>query len=146
MKIAYEAVISQSPLVVFPWIAEPEKAMQWQKNVKRGEILIEQPDVIGTTFTEIIEENGNQLEMTGTITEYVENELIAFHLDSRIHELNVTYSLEAANDHTRYQVEAKIRWKFPMNIIRLFMGRKMKSQLAQQLDGETLELKRLCEG
>ena len=73
MRIVYENVISQPPEIVFPWIAEPEKAMKWQKNVKSGEIIINNPEVIGTTFKEIIVEDGNSLEMYGTITKYVRN-------------------------------------------------------------------------
>jgi hypothetical protein len=54
--------------------------MLWQKDVKGGEILINKPEVVGTTFKEIIEEDGNNLEMYGTITKYVVNEIIVFHL------------------------------------------------------------------
>jgi hypothetical protein len=34
MRIMYENEILKPPKAVFPWIAEPEKAIQWQKNVK----------------------------------------------------------------------------------------------------------------
>ena len=34
MRIIYANDICKSPEVVFPWIAEPNKAIQWQKNVK----------------------------------------------------------------------------------------------------------------
>jgi hypothetical protein len=79
MRIAYENVISKPPEVVFPWIAEPEKAMKWQKDVKGGEITINKSEVIGTTFIEVIEEDGNRLKMIGTITKYVVNNIIGFH-------------------------------------------------------------------
>jgi hypothetical protein len=58
MKIKCEDEILLSPEKVFPWIAEPEKAMKWQKNVKGGKIIIDNPEVIGTTFEEILEEDG----------------------------------------------------------------------------------------
>ena len=35
MRINYNIEISKPAEEVFLWIAEPEKAMQWQKNVKR---------------------------------------------------------------------------------------------------------------
>lgn len=146
MKIYYANIISSPPEVVFPWIAEPEKAMQWQKNVKGGEIIIETPEIIGTTFTEIIEEDGNALEMQGMITEYKPNQLIGFHVKSRIHEFDVRYLVEEAQQATKLSIELDIKWKFPMNILRLFIGKKMEASLKKQIEAEVLELKKLCEG
>ncbi|MBI9045242.1 MAG: hypothetical protein JEZ06_12200 [Anaerolineaceae bacterium] len=145
MRIIYENVISQPPEIIFPWIAEPEKAMKWQKNVKDGEIIINKPGVIGTTFKEVIVEDGNNLEMYGTITKYVRNKIIGFHLESMIHEFDVSYSLDEINSKTKFSIEAIIRWKFPMNVMSLFIGKKMKKKLIKQLESETLELKKICE-
>ncbi len=144
MRIAYENMISQPPEVVFPWIAEPQKAMKWQKNVKGGEIIINRPEIIGTTFKEIIEEDGNSLEMYGTITKYAINRTIGFHLESKIHEFDVSYSLEEINKKTKFRIEAIIAWKFPMNIVSVFMGKKMKAALVRQLETETLDLMKIC--
>lgn len=145
MKICYSNIISSSPEVIFPWIAEPEKAMQWQKNVKGGEIIIEKPEIIGTTFKERIEEDGSTLEMQGMITEYKPNQLIGFHLKSRIHEFDVRYLVEEMQQATNLSIEVDIKWKFPMNIMRLFIGKKMKASLTNQIEAEVLELKKLCE-
>lgn len=65
MRIAGEIMIAKAPEAVFPRIAEPEKAMRWQRNVKGGEIILSTPDMVGTTFTETIEENGRSLDMRG---------------------------------------------------------------------------------
>jgi len=132
------------PEAVFPWIADPEKAMTWQKDVKGGEILISKPEVIGTTFKEIIEDDGNQLEMDGTITKYVPNEVIGFHLESRVHEFEISYSLEEVERKTKFRIDANIRWKFPMNVICLFIGRRIEVNLISKLESETLELKKIC--
>ena len=145
MRITYEHEILKPPEIVFPWIAEPEKAMKWQKNVKGGEIIISKPEVVGTTFTEIIEEDGNRLEMHGIITKYIKDKIIGLHLKSRIHEFEVSYSLAEINKATKISIEATIKWKFPMNIASLFIGSRMKAGLIKQLELETLDLKRLCE-
>ncbi len=140
MRIVYETVLSQPPEVVFPWIAEPRKAMKWQKNVKEGEIINNKPEVVGTTFRETIEEDGNRLEMLGTITKYVKNKTIGFHLDSKIHMFDVSYSLEQVDKKTNFRIEAVIAWKFPMNIISLFAGKKREKDLVRQLESETQAL------
>lgn len=145
MNIKYSKEILRPPEIVFPWIVEPEKAMKWQRNVKGGEIIIKTPEMIGTTFTEVIEEDGKVLEMQGTITKYKEDQIIGFHIQSKIHEFDVSYAVEEVNEATRLTIEAIIKWKFPMNIISLFIGRKIEKGLLKQIESEVLELKRLCE-
>ncbi len=145
MRIEHEATISQPPEVVFPWIADPQKAMKWQKNVTGGEIIVNKPEGIGTTFKETIQEDGNSLEMSGTITKYIPNRIIGFHLDSKIHKFDVTYTLEAINGKTKFRIEAIITWKFPMNVVCLFVGKKIEEGLVRQLRSETLDLSKICE-
>lgn len=131
--------------MVFPWLADPQKAMQWQRNVKGGEIILDKPEVTGTTFKEIIEEDGKQLEMYGVISKFVRNQIIEFHLESKIHTVDVSYSVEELNETTRICVDARIRWKFPINLLSIVIGDKMKKSISSQLDSELLELKQICE-
>ena len=111
MRITYENEILKPPEIVFPWIAYPDKAMKWQKNVKGGEIFINKPEIIGTTFKEVIEENGHTIEMYGTITKYIENQIIGFYLKSEIHKFDVTYSVEEINRATKISIEAIINMR-----------------------------------
>jgi hypothetical protein len=145
MKISISKEISKLAVSVFPWIEEPEKAMKWQQNIKESEILQDKPEVVGTTFKETVEENGKSLEMYGTITKYVKDKLIGFHLKSRIHEVDVCYYLDEFDGGTKVLVEASINWKFPMNIVRLLIGKKIKKGIVNQLESELHELKELCE-
>ena len=145
MRITCVNEILKPPEFVFPWIAEPDKAMQWQKNVKGGEILIDEPEVVGTTFKEQIEEGGESLEMVGVITQYIENQVIGFHLESKIHQVDVSYSLEALDNTSKITIDAIIKWKFPLNLMSILIGNKMKKGIAGQMEAEILELKRICE-
>jgi len=144
MKITLTIDILCSPAKVFPWIAEPDRAMRWQKGVKGGEIIKETPEKIGTTFKEEMEENGKSLVMYGEITDYIQDNLISFHLESKIHRLDVSYSIVGDNKST-FTAESIINWKFPMNIIILIIGRKIKESILRQTESEFAELKRLCE-
>ncbi len=144
MKISYEYEILQSPELVFPWIAEPEKAVKWQKNVKSTEIIKNTPEMIGTTFKEVIEEGKSVLEMNGTIIKYIPNRLIGFHLVSKIHEFDVDYSIEGKGKTTKLSIEAMIKWKFPVNIFSLFIHKKMEENIKKQLEAEVQDLKKLC--
>jgi uncharacterized protein YndB with AHSA1/START domain len=82
------------PEVVFSWLAQPEKAKSWMKGISKTEITENTADRIGTTFKEVMEEGGKSLEMTGTITGYEPNRSIAFHLESRIHTVDVKVQLK----------------------------------------------------
>jgi hypothetical protein len=63
MEIKTEIEISKNPEEVFLWINNPDKAILWQKNVKNGEIIKETAERIGTTFKEVMEEDGKCLVM-----------------------------------------------------------------------------------
>ena len=145
MRITYSIDLAGKPDEVFPWIAEPEKAIRWQQGVKGGEILEKTPERTGTTFTEILEEGGKSLEMVGVITGYVPNKLIAFQLDSRIHEVDVSYAVQGTGNRTTIAMESIIRWKFPMNIMSIFIGRKIRDKILKQTEAEFAELSRLCQ-
>jgi hypothetical protein len=145
MRILNEIDISRPPKAVFPWIADPRKAMQWQGDVEGGRIITSTPEIVGTTFTESVQDESGRLEMHGTITEYDKNRAMGFHLESRIHEFDVRYTLAQAGNSTRVSIEALIRWKFPMNILSRVMGKKIAESLGRKTDEELHELKRLCE-
>lgn len=145
MIVAAEIEISKTPQEVFPWIADPEMAMQWQQNIKSSEVVDRKPEIVGTEFKEILEEGGDELEMLGRITDFVDDKLMEFHLESRIHVVDVIYKLEEIEGHTRLSAEADIEWKFPLNFVRVFLGRKMRSNLSNEMIDELNTLKRICE-
>lgn len=145
MKIHYAIELSCEPDEVFTWIDNPEKAMLWQKGVKKGEIIKETPEKIGTTFIEEMEDNGNSLEMRGVITGYIRNKMVTFQLESKIHKLEVCYSVTGKDGSSVVTVETNIHWKFPMNIMSIILGRKIKEGIMKQTGTEFAELKRLCE-
>jgi len=145
MKITLAVDINRRPEEVFPWIAEPDKAMRWQKGVKGGEIIKETPEKIGTTFREEMEENGNSIVMYGEITDYIQDRLISFHLESKIHRVDVSYSIVWNDDKSTFTAESTIHWKFPMNIVSLIIGHRIKESILRQTESEFAELKRLCE-
>jgi len=145
MKILEKVKILVKPKDVFPWIAQPDKAMQWQKDIKSSEVIKETPEKIGTTFTETVEDNGKSLVMQGQITNYIQDKLMSFHIESKVHNFDVTYSLEEQNNATKLIVDLNIRWKFPINIASVIFRRKMKDNIRQNIIAELQELKRLCE-
>ncbi len=145
MKISLSIDIDSPPARVFGWLESPGKAMQWMTSVARTEILYETPERVGTTFREVVEENGNGVELQGTITGFTPDRSISFHLTSRVNELDVEYGVEAIPTGTRLTQNANVRWKFPVNVISIFMGGKMRQGISAQSQKEFEKLKELCE-
>ena len=145
MKITLEIDISCRPDEVFSWINDPDKAIRWQKGVKSGEILKETSEKIGTRFKEVLEENGKSLEMLGEITDYIPDKLISFHLESKIHRVDVHYAVAGELNKSKVTVDLVLQWKFPMNIIGLILGHKLKTNILKQSKSELEQLKILCE-
>jgi uncharacterized protein YndB with AHSA1/START domain len=145
MRITVAIDIFCKPEEVFSWIADPNKAMRWQKGVKGGHILRETPVKVGTTFREEMEENGKRLVMTGQITDYIQNQSISFHLDSRIHKVDVTYSIEDNGNGSTFTGESNVFWKFPISLVSLIIGGRIRKDILRQTEAEFAELKRLCE-
>ena len=145
MQFVIHTDIQSKPEDIFPWIAEPDKAMKWQKGIKGGEIIKETSEKTGTTFKEVLEENGKRLEMYGEITDYIPDRLISFQLESKIHKVHVTYSVSGNDSKSIITVECSIHWKFPMNFMCLFLGRNIRKNILTQTESEIDELKKLCE-
>ena len=56
-------------------------------SVTKTEILHETPERVGTTFREVVEEDGNGVELQGVITDYKPDRSISFHLGSGSNEV-----------------------------------------------------------
>ena len=145
MKISLSIDINSPPAKVFGWVEDPEKAVQWMTSVAKTELLHETPERVGTTFREVVEEDGKGMELQGAITDYKPDKLISFHLDSRVNMVDVEYRVEAIPNGTRLMQNANVRWKFPVNAISLFMGAQMKQNISAQAQKEFEKLRALCE-
>ena len=145
MKIASTIEIENTPREVFKWIEDSEKAKEWMSSVSETEILHETANRIGTTFREIVEDDDGNMEMQGQITKFEANKLIAFHLESKVNVVDVEYSIEEIEGGARLHYQADIQWKFPVNIMSIFVGKRIQKKIVDQLADELDTLKLLCE-
>lgn len=145
MKISATIDIKSTPQVVFGWLENPDKAREWMASVSEGEILRETPERVGTTFREVVADEGGSIEMYGLITGFEPDRSIAFHLESKVNVVDVEYEIVEKDEGVHLKYHADIRWKFPMNVISLFIGQKIRQNIMNQLSGELNQLKELCE-
>lgn len=145
MKILHTVDIHNPPEKVFQWLNNPERAMTWMTSVAKTEILHETPDMVGTTFREIVAENGQGTELHGVVTDYRPNQLIAFHLSGKFNVVDVAYYLEEIADGTRLTQRADIRFKAFLKLLSILIGSMLKKNLMAQSQKEFARLKELCE-
>ncbi|MFC1894206.1 SRPBCC family protein [Chloroflexota bacterium] len=146
MKITYAMEIKTTPEKVWYWLGTPERAMVWQTNVSKTEIIKATPNWIGTTFRETIEENGSGTEMEGVVTDYRENQALAMHLSGKYNVVDVEWSIEKKGEHTRLTVYSNIRFRSFIKILSILMRPVFKKKIIGQLQVEFAKLKELCEG
>ena len=145
MKISISIKINSTPKIVFSWLENPEKAMAWMTSVTKGEVIYESPEIVGTTFRETVEDENGSMELEGVISGFQPDKSIAFHLSSRVNVVDVEYSIEETPTGVLLTNIANVKWKFPVNIISLFIGRKMKQNIIAQSQDELNKLKEFCE-
>jgi hypothetical protein len=137
--------INCTPERVWYWLGTPERAVIWQTNISKTEILEQTPNWIGTTFRETIEENGKGVEMQGIITDYQENRSLAMHMNSKYNMVEVKWQIEPMGRYTRLNLQANIRFKSFLRILSIILWPTFKRQIQRQLDREYAKLKELCE-
>ena len=145
MKLTYTMEIESTREKVWYWLGTPERAMVWQTNVSKTEILQKTPDWIGTTFRETIEENGRSTEMQGTVTDYKENQSLAMHMSSKYNMVDVEWCLEETKNGTRLAVKADLRFKSFLRLVSILFRPAFKKNALRQLQEEFARLKELCE-
>ena len=145
MEISYTIDINTTPDKVFYWIGDPERAMVWTSNVSSYQVLHETPEMVGTTFVETVEDEGGRTEMHGVVTDFIPNQLIAFHLSGKYNVVDVEYRLEEIETGTCLTQHANIRFKSFLKLISLFMEPAFKKKNLSQLQSEFDRLKELCE-
>jgi len=146
MKISYTMEIKTTPEKVWYWLGTPERAMVWQTNVSKTEILQGTTNWIGTTFRETIEENGSGTEMEGVVTDYRENQSLAMHLSGKYNVVDVEWRIEERGEHTRLTVYSNIRFRSFIKILSFLIRPVFKNKIIGQLQVEFAKLKELCEG
>jgi uncharacterized protein YndB with AHSA1/START domain len=145
MRIVLTVDIDSDTETVFSWLADPERARAWMTSVAATEIVDRKPGMVGTTFRERVEDAEGGIDMEGSVTGFEPDRRISFHLESRVNEVEVDYTLEPVGGKVRLVLTSTVRWRFPVSLIALCAGRAMKGKIEAQSNEELARLKRLCE-
>lgn len=145
VKLTHAVDIESTPGHVFSWLDDPARAGLWMSSVSRTEILHRTPDLVGTTFREIVSDEHGATELQGVVTACVPNRQIAFHLDGQFNAVDVEYRLDEVATGTRLTMRADVRFKGTLRLMSMVMWPLFKRKVLGQFRRECAELKRVCE-
>jgi uncharacterized protein YndB with AHSA1/START domain len=137
--------IKAAPETVWYWLGDPERAKRWMTSVGQTEYIERTPDLIGSTFRETVQQDGQSTELTGIIVDYVPNRQMAFHLEGDYNIADVQFSVQTEHEITRVTQTAEVRFKGLLKVTSLVFGRTIKRNIVHQSTQELATLKRLCE-
>lgn len=145
MKVKYSAELDCTPERVWYWLGNPERALKWQTDISKTEILEKKQGWVGTTFRERIEEGGKGVDMEGVVKDYTENKSIGMHLSSKYNVVDVNWYIEGSGDNARLTVDTDIRFKGFLWILSIVFRPMFKKTLLRQMENDLERLKKLCE-
>jgi len=118
MKTSMTTIIDAPAAIVFLYLEDNERIKKWVPNLIEDEAITETPDKVGSRFRQVFLEGGKEMEMTGVITEYTENERIRIDMTGKMFDLDVDYILKALSaTQTEVTQDTEIKMKGFMKIM-----------------------------
>ena len=117
MKTQTRTRINAPASTVFLWLDDTQRLKQWVPNLAVDEVITDTPEKVGSQFRQVFLENGREMEMTGEITAFVENEQMRVNMAGKMFNLDVEYILTAVSDaQTDVTQNTQIQFKGLMKI------------------------------
>ena len=122
MKVQKSIEISAPPDKIWPFLIEPEKILKWCITFQKFEYTGEQRNGVGTTFYLEEKAGGPLMKLNFCITEWAENEKVAFSMISGtfVKGYEQSWTVEATTSGSRFTFKEEI--KMPYGIIGKIMG------------------------
>jgi uncharacterized protein YndB with AHSA1/START domain len=117
MKVHKSIEIAASPEKIWPFLVEPDKILKWCITFKKFEYTNEQQSGEGTTFYLEEKAGGPYMKLNFQITEWFENERIAFNMTSGnfVKDYNQSWTVETTPLGSRFTFMEEV--KLPYGII-----------------------------
>ena len=122
MKVQKSIEIAAPPDKIWPFLVEPEKILEWCITFLKFEYTGEQRSGVGTTFYLEEKAGGPLMKLNFRITEWVENERVAFSMISGtfVKGYEQSWTVEATPSGSRFTFMEEV--KLPYGIIGKIMG------------------------
>jgi uncharacterized protein YndB with AHSA1/START domain len=122
MKVHKSIEIAATPEKIWPFLVEPEKILKWCITFIKFEYTSKQRSGVGTTFYLEEKAGGPLMKLNFRITEWVENERVAFSMTSGnfVKGYEQSWTVESTSSGSRFTFMEKV--KLPYGIIGKIMG------------------------
>ena len=135
-KIIRSININVPPEVVFDYVKELNRMPEWMPSCKSHEITSEQLYGVGTTTHCVMEQAGRVIEWDSVVTDYVENEKLAWHCDKPARNDGI-FVFEPKVDGTK--VSFTMDYDLPFSIIGKIIDKLKVSKAIEENIEEALE-------
>ena len=122
-----------------------EDVAKWSIIVIEDEVLVEQPEGVGTTFRTVTMEDGRRMEFDGVVTKYEPPHLNAIQLKGKMFDIESEYRFEDLGGRTRVTQRADVTGKGWFKAFMFLFGWMMNKSHCEASDKEMASLKRYCE-
>ena len=143
-EIEYEAevTVNESPAKSWKVFTDTTKMSDWVLNFKSIETIKETPEKVGSKYLLTVVDDGEEYEMTETVTSYITEKYYSLLLENDMLINNVDYSFEALGDKTRIITTHKLKGK---DILMKAIFPLMKGMFIDQASEDLEKLKGLIE-
>jgi uncharacterized protein YndB with AHSA1/START domain len=135
MRIQKSIEIAAPPEKIWPFLVEPEKILKWFTILEKFEYTSKQRSGVGTTFCYEEKSVGRIMKLNYAVTEWVENERLAFSLtsgpttkDDQVWSIKATPSGSIFTLTEDFEMPWGILGKI---LLALFIGRQIGKRLEQ---------------
>jgi uncharacterized protein YndB with AHSA1/START domain len=145
MKVERSIEIAAPPEKVWPFLIEPEKIMNWFTLLEKFEYTGDKHSGVGATFYYEEKSGGQHLKLNYVVTEWVENEKLAFSVTSgSLKKDDQVWSIEATPTGSRFTMFEDL--EMPMGIIGKIIGALFGGMMiGKNIEKIEANLKRLAE-
>ena len=122
MKVQKSIEITVPPEKIWPFLVEPDKILKWCITFVKFEYTSEQHSGVGATFYLEEKAGGPLMKLNFRITEWIENEKIAFIMTSGnfVKDYNQSWTVQAIPSGSRFTFMEEVM--LPFGIIGKIMG------------------------
>jgi len=145
MRIQRSIEITAPPEKIWPFLVEPDKILKWFTLLRKFEYTSEQRSGVGTPFYYEEKSGGQLMKLNYVVTEWVENEKLAFSVTSgSLKKDDQVWSIEALPSGSRFTMfeDVEMPWGIIGKIIGALFGGMM---IGKNIEHILANLKKLAE-
>ncbi|HIA47755.1 MAG TPA: hypothetical protein EYN96_07255 [Candidatus Hydrogenedentes bacterium] len=137
--------IDATPETVFRWVVDPERVVLWLNHLSKFEILNDSEPKVGAKFRQAWDDEGDNSEILGSITKYIQDERYCIHLDGKGFQVDVEYRFKDIDGRTRLTQKTNFDYKGIMKMIEKVVGGKIRRSYEDEAKRNLAKLIDLCE-